>query len=191
MSSYRGDGVLELCSAPDLLAVETGVLELAIRVVPCAFAGLAGAGAGGGMVVVSDRVVEEADRLQKQYGEGPRLLPSGTDAVVCIADSASDARWPGWGRELAALGLRSMLSLELSARSAGLGALVLYAPDPGWFGPTEQCTAVAVARHASVAIAARRQESRLRRVMESRGVIGRLHRDLLSPLRDVDGRIRR
>ncbi|MFC5263163.1 ANTAR domain-containing protein [Kribbella qitaiheensis] len=167
------DSVLELYSAADPPAVETGVLDLAIRAVPCGFAGLTAARIDAGLAAVSDPVVDEADRLQRGCGEGPRWLPGGLDAVVCVVDTATDARWPQWGQQVAALGLRSMLSVELSARSAGLGALVLYSPDPGWFGTAEQQMAVAVARHASIALASRREESRLRQAMESRALIGK------------------
>jgi len=167
------DMAVELCSEPDLAALATQVLEFAIRLVPCESAGLTVVGDCGGLLVVSDPVVDEADRLQGECGEGPRLLPNAAEAVVCVVDTAADARWPQWGQQVAALGLRSMLSVQLSARSAGLGALVLYSPNPGWFGKAEQDAAVALARHASVAIAARREESRLRRMMESGGLIGK------------------
>ncbi|GAA1640593.1 hypothetical protein GCM10009744_33060 [Kribbella alba] len=167
------DAVLELHSAADPAAAETGVLDLAIRAVPCGFAGLTAATIDGGLAAVSDPVVDEADQLQRGCGEGPRWLPDGLDAVVCVVDTTTDARWPQWGQQVAVLGLRSMLSVELSARSAGLGALVLYSPEPGWFGTPEQEMAIAVARHASIALAARREESSLRHAMESRPLVGR------------------
>jgi GAF domain-containing protein len=167
------DSVVELYSAADLAAVEAGVLDLAIRVVPCGFAGLTAARTDGGLAAASDPVVQEADRLQGQYGEGPRWLPAGVDAVVCVVDTAADVRWPRWGQKVAALGLRSMLGVALSARSAGLGALVLYSAAPGWFGTGEQQMAVTVARTASVAIAARREESRLRQAMEAHSLVGK------------------
>jgi GAF domain-containing protein len=167
------NSVLESYAAADLAAVATGVLELAIRVVPCGFAGLTAARVDGALVAASDPMVEEADRLQGEYGEGPRWLPAGVDAVLCVVDTAADVRWPRWGQSVAALGLRSMLVVELSARSAGLGALVLYSSEPGWFGTAEQQLAVAVARHASVAIAARREESRLRQAMGSHSLVGK------------------
>lgn len=140
--------------AADLAAVEAGVLDMAICVVPCGFAGLTAARIDGALAAASDPVVAEADRLQGEYGEGPRWLPAGVDAVVCVVDTAADVRWPQRGQKVAALGLRSMLGVELSARSAGLRALVLYSPEPGWFGTGEQQMAVTVARNASVAIAA-------------------------------------
>jgi GAF domain-containing protein len=175
------ESVLELYFAADHpAAVETAVLELAMRVIPCGYAGLTAATIDGGLVVGSHPVVHQADRLQSGSGEGPRWMPGAVDAVVCVVDTATDARWPQWGREVAALGLRSMLSVELSARSAGLGALVVYSSVPDWFGGAEQQTAVAVARHASVAIAARRERSRLRHAMDS----------LPPPLGDADSRIR-
>ena len=164
---------LELCSERDPAALATQVLGFAIRLVPCELAGLMVAGDCGGLLTVSDPVVDEADRLQGECGEGPRLLPTDVEAVVCVVDTAADARWPQWGQQVAALGLRSMLSVQLSARKAGLGTLVLYSPEPGWFGRAEQDAAVALARHASVAIAVRREEARLRRMMESGGLIGK------------------
>jgi GAF domain-containing protein len=175
------ESVLELYFAADHpAAVETAVLELAMRVIPCGYAGLTAATIDGGLVVGSDPVVHQADRLQTALGEGPRWMPGAVDAVVCVVDTATDVRWPQWGQEVAALGLRSMLSVELSARSAGLGALVIYSPVPDWFGGAEQQTAATVALHAAVAIAARREQSRLRQAMDS----------LSSPLGDADGRIR-
>jgi GAF domain-containing protein len=81
----------------------------------------------------TDRLVEAADALQYEIGEGPCLSAWATATVQRIDDTAVDTHWPVWSAAAARLGVRSMLSTPLVVRGDTLGALKVYATTPGAF----------------------------------------------------------
>jgi hypothetical protein len=88
------NSVWELYCDADLADVEAGELDLALQVVSYGFAALTAARIDGALVVASSPVVEEAGRLKGEYGEGPRWLPAGVDAVVCVVGVSQPAGSP-------------------------------------------------------------------------------------------------
>jgi len=83
--------------------------------------------------VHTDPVVIEVDALQHRCGEGP-CLDAITDGGMLYADDLDgDARWPRFGPQATAAGVRSVLALTLPGGGAH-GALILYARYPQAFG---------------------------------------------------------
>ena len=127
---------------------------------------------------LSDPMAAELDALQLRGNEGPCI-----DAIAgsspCYADDlARDPRWPSFGPAAAAAGVRSLLSLRLSADGT-LGALNLYARYPSAFGAVDRARGLVVAGLAGIALSlARANEEHarlaenLRQALMSREVVG-------------------
>jgi GAF domain-containing protein len=87
----------------------------------------------------TDDRVRQADALQYQLDEGPCLTAAMSRKLVRVDDLTTDRRWPRWAAAVEPLGLRSALSTPLVAGEAGLGAIKVYAENPGAFdGRSEQ-----------------------------------------------------
>ena len=100
----------------------------------------------------SDALASEADRLQYQSGDGPALHAVQHARPVHVRDTATESRWPRFCRQAASLGIRSCYAAPLVGDGEPAGALVLYARQPGAFGPDEAERADRFARHASGAL---------------------------------------
>lgn len=103
-------------------------------------------------VACSDPLASEADRVQYQSGEGPAAHVLRHGRRVRIHDTATHDRWPRFCRQAAALGIRSCYALPLVADGEPAGVLLLYARQPGAFGPEETERAEKFAGHASGAL---------------------------------------
>jgi GAF domain-containing protein len=122
----------------------------------------------------TEPAAERADRLELETGEGPCLdaARDNADSAV-IADTRIDQRWPVWCKRVAAdLGIRSVLSVQLGTPSDRIGALNLYAGDPGRFDTDDLAVAHVLARHAAVALARDREHANLWRAIDARKLIG-------------------
>ncbi|MFI7493239.1 GAF and ANTAR domain-containing protein [Kocuria sp. M4R2S49] len=73
------------------------------------------------------RLVEAADVLQYDLGEGPCLSAWASGTPQCINDTTDDDRWPEWSAAVARSGIRSMLSVPLVFQDRCLGTLKIYA----------------------------------------------------------------
>jgi GAF domain-containing protein len=76
--------------------------------------------------VFTDPEAPEIDVAQYETGEGPCLDAFRHQQIYRIASTDDDDRWPTFAKDAAAHGIRSTLSMPLSARGEGLGALNLY-----------------------------------------------------------------
>jgi ANTAR domain len=99
-------------------------------------------------------------------------------ATIDGCDSADDRRWPEFGREATARGIRSMLACPLFVDGTP-GALNLYARYPLAFGVIDRAKAVLLAGLAAVAFSAalnheeeKRQSSNLHAALATRELIG-------------------
>jgi transcriptional regulator with GAF, ATPase, and Fis domain len=101
----------------------------------------------------SDPLASAADRVQDQAGEGPAAHVLRHGRRVHIQDTAAHDRWPRFCRQAAALGIRSCYALPLVANGEPAGALLLYAREPGAFGPEAARRADKFAGYASGALA--------------------------------------
>lgn len=100
----------------------------------------------------SDPLAFEADRVQYQSGDGPALHALRHARPVTVHDTGTADRWPRFCEQAVSLGIRSCLAVPLTSDRETVGALVLYARQPGAFGPEETRRAEKFARHASGAL---------------------------------------
>ena len=126
----------------------------------------------------SNEVVQRADALQYELDEGPCLAAWAGRAVVRIDDVGSDQRWPRWAAAAAGLGLRSALSAPLVAGDVALGAVKVYADQPGAYDQHAERRLLMFAGQAAVLLAnvrtlqdARRVSDNLRQTLRSRDVV--------------------
>jgi GAF domain-containing protein len=120
----------------------------------------------------------ELDKLQFVEQEGPCVDCLREGIVIRARDLGSDGRFPSYGPRAAELGAVSALSLPLTADGRTVGALNLYAREPGAFGPSELAFGQLLAAHASLAVQAasayyssRDLADQMRQALESRAVI--------------------
>lgn len=78
----------------------------------------------------TDRVVEQADALQYELGEGPCLTAWGAEESILVDDVRTDGRWPRWSTAVRHLPIRSVVSAALVADGESLGAIKVYAALP-------------------------------------------------------------
>lgn len=81
----------------------------------------------------TDALTAAADALQHELDEGPCLGAWATSAVVRIDDTAQERRWPDWCAAAHAQGIRPVLSTPLVNGDRRVGAMKVYAGDPGAF----------------------------------------------------------
>jgi GAF domain-containing protein len=116
---------------------------------------------------------ERAHDLQTELDEGPCLdALTGGESFYLIGDTTTGPRWPRWGKIVADLGIRSVLSIRLETRSRRYGSLNLYGSQPDMFGPDDLAVSSIFARHASIALATSQETDGLQRAMDARKVIG-------------------
>ncbi len=120
----------------------------------------------------TDPVIEHADKLQTELGEGPCLQAVWEQNTFLVHDTATDERWPRFGPLAAELGLHSMLSVRLFTAEQTLGALNLYSTAVRDFGRDDVAMAHIFGQHASVAFATARREEGLRQAIDARHLIG-------------------
>ena len=120
----------------------------------------------------TDDLVERIDQIQYTVGQGPCLQASDRHETVRSDDLRAEERWPRFARRTAALGVLSMLSCQLFTEAESFGALNVYATDTKAFGPDSESTAILLASHAALAMAASRSETGLTAAMDTRDLIG-------------------
>jgi GAF domain-containing protein len=120
----------------------------------------------------SDDLVREVDELQYRTGEGPCLTSLHEQITVRCDDLTREERWPQFAPLAVAQGVRSLLSVQLFVADDNLGALNLYADEPGAFSDDDESVAMLLAAHAAVAMKDSYVQTNLRRALETRDVIG-------------------
>jgi GAF domain-containing protein len=129
--------------------------------------------------------VSKADALQYEFQEGP-CYEAATEAGTFLSeDVGRDARWPEWGPRAAALGLNSLLGINLETHNQTFGALNLYAREPRTFDEDDITLGRIFASHAAVAMAAAARVTNLRRAIDTRHVIGQAQGILMQRF-DID-----
>lgn len=83
----------------------------------------------------TDEVAAELDELQSAQGDGPGLRAARRGEVVRIDDVSQHDRWRRFARRALVAGIRSSLSVPLTADGRPAGSLSLYARRPYAFGP--------------------------------------------------------
>ena len=170
-----------------LLAVQTGdtvvnlVTALAVKTLP----GTVGAGVtlvnaqGKHTRAASNALVEQADQLQYTYDAGPCLTAWRDQVPVQIEDIASEGRWPEWTAAVAALGVRSMLSVPMLSARRSMGAIKVYSDQSRAYDTASVTILELFAQQAAVLLSntqavsdARQLSTQLTAALEDRDVIG-------------------
>jgi hypothetical protein len=144
-----------LFSAGGVTDTLASVVDLAVATIEgCDYAGLLLVdGAAVTTQAHTDPMVVEIDELQRVASEGPCLDAITHRVVVTADDLVSDPRWPHFGPQAVAAGIRCVLALPL-AEDARQGALNLYARYPSAFGVVDRGKAVILASLATLSLAA-------------------------------------
>ena len=104
------------------------VTTLAEKTLP----GTAGAGVslmdavGKRTTAASDPLVKQADLLQYELDEGPCLTAWRDRVSVRIDDTNAERRWPRWTQDVAALGIKAVLSVPMLVADRSIGAIKVY-----------------------------------------------------------------
>lgn len=123
-------------------------------------------------VAASDELPREVDRLQYETGQGPCLDSLYAQATVRVSDMAREERWPRFGTRAAALGVGSMLAVQLYVDGGDLGALNLLSTETDAFDDESEHVGLVFASHAAVAMASAQQNEQLRQGLATRDLIG-------------------
>jgi ANTAR domain/GAF domain len=141
------------------------LVSLAVTTIEgCDFAGIFVSEDGvAGTQYSTDQIVVELDAMQRQTEQGPCLDAMRNEGVFYAEDLGDDPRWPRFGPEAVAGGVRSMLALPLSVDGVP-GALNLYARYPNAFGVIDRGRGMLLATMAGMAFSfARTHEAEERR----------------------------
>ncbi|MFI7480817.1 GAF and ANTAR domain-containing protein [Kocuria sp. M1R5S2] len=104
----------------------------------------------------TDRVVEDADDLQYELGQGPCLSAWETVSPQRLEDTATDRQWPRWSAGALRLGVRSVLSTPLIYAGEPIGALQVYATRAGAFSADDERMLELLAQAAAILFGAAR-----------------------------------
>src|SRR5919205_3067541 len=120
----------------DVEATLQAITATAVRVVPhaeeCSISYVIGRSKVEPRASTSD-LPRDLDALQERLGQGPCLDAVWEQEVVRVDDVRSEGRWPEFAREAAERGIGSMMCFQLFVEGDQLGALNLYAGEPGAF----------------------------------------------------------
>ncbi|WFE40105.1 GAF and ANTAR domain-containing protein [Micromonospora sp. WMMD998] len=124
----------------------------------CGFTALrAGEPAG---VAASDAHRAELDDLR--HGPDTPALSAIRRREMTIAGAlATETRWPAWCARARALGVHGVVSAPVDVDDQVIGAINLYAESPGALTPSHQLTAMLLAEHAGLLLAAVRDRERV------------------------------
>ena len=114
-----------------------------------------------------------ADILQVDLRQGPGFRAVASRAPVVVTELRCDSRWRFWAPLAADLGLRSVLSLGLTAGDTS-GALTLYSRRPARFDSADLALAQTFAENTSIAVAIAAEREQLLRAVQTRGIRAKL-----------------
>ncbi len=103
----------------------------------------------------------KVDDEQYITGDGPSMLAMSTRQVVMSRDLTTETRWPHWLERAQAGGVFGVLAVPVDIDEQVIGALSLYTADPDRINADLGLTAMLVAEHASLLLAAVLDRSRL------------------------------
>ncbi|QNE16834.1 GAF and ANTAR domain-containing protein [Kribbella qitaiheensis] len=125
------------------------------------------------VAAVTDEALAELYRRQIDTGNGPLITAVKDDVVVMVADVLTDDRWTAeWAAQVAAAGIRSALHLPLPVAGRPVGVLSVYSDAANGFSDDDLAVAHILARHASIAVATRRQQDTLGQAVDARKLVG-------------------
>jgi GAF domain-containing protein len=114
----------------------------------------------------TDARVRQADSLQYELDEGPCLAAAAGRELVRIHDLAADQRWPRWADAVRPLGLRAAMSSPMVAGNGALGAIKVYADQPGTFDGHSEHLLTLFSAQAAILVANLQTHDRAKRLSE-------------------------
>jgi GAF domain-containing protein len=123
-------------------------------------------------MAATDPIVEEADQLQYQLGEGPCLDAMAGQQVAVVRDMRTEQRWPRFAPRAVELGVLSQMGVEIFRQGSTVGGLNLYASTTGAFDHTTEHAAVIFASHAAIALDKTMTVTSLTDALRTRQLIG-------------------
>lgn len=125
-------------------------------------------------VAPTDPLVEQADLLQYELGEGPCHDSTWEGETFISQDLSTEPRWPLWAPKAVALGIGSALGAQLvdKAGDRRLGSLNLYWTRPRVISLDEVAIAQLITRHAAVSLMASLTVEGLNIALDGRKRIG-------------------
>ncbi|MBT2532228.1 GAF and ANTAR domain-containing protein [Arthrobacter sp. ISL-48] len=128
----------------------------------------------------TDAIVERADALQYELGQGPCLTAWAADETVFVDDVMTDPRWPDWSAAVSSLPIRSVISTPLTTEKESIGALKVYAALPSAYESGAgrllelfAAPAATLLSHIQTSEAPRRISESLQSALYSRDVVNR------------------
>jgi GAF domain-containing protein len=124
-------------------------------------------------VAATDAWVEKADALQYELDQGPCRDSSWRGETLVVNDLAVDGRWPQWAAKVTALGIFSVLAVELtSVQAERIGAINVYWAHPRTITADDVAFVNILARHAALAMSSAMNEAGLNVALDTRKLIG-------------------
>ena len=159
----------------DLEKTLTAVAEAAVGTVPGASS--AGISLQSGPKRLETRwatseLPSQVAEAQSAAEEGPCLEAIETGGPVRVDDLGADRRWPAFVARIEGGPTASMVTVPLMLSGTSIGSLSVYSADREAFDRSAEDTALVLAGHAAVAIAAAQEEEGLRTALAARDVIG-------------------
>jgi len=126
-----------------------------------------------GTVAATNSLVEQADALHYELDEGPHRDDSWHGQALVMDDLPTDRRWPRWAAKVAALGVSSVLAVELTTvDNARIGSINVYWTKPRTVTADDVAFVNILARHAALALSSAMNEASLNVAMDTRKLIG-------------------
>ncbi|MFC7598098.1 GAF and ANTAR domain-containing protein [Terrabacter sp. GCM10028922] len=126
-------------------------------------------------VAASSEIARQADQIQYELGTGPCVDAILDRTIYRPRDLTTDPRWPEYGRRVAALGLRSMLSYRMDIGPALIGGLNIYSDQVDAFDDGAATIGLFLATHGAIAasaVAERTKAEQLEHALASNRKIG-------------------
>lgn len=111
-------------------------------------------------VAASDAHVHALDEMQYSGVEGPSMTATQRREIILSEDLRTETRWPRWRRLALARGVAGVLSAPVDVDDQVIGSINLYAAEAGVLTDQQQLTAMLLAEHAGLLLAAVRDRSR-------------------------------
>jgi hypothetical protein len=99
-------------------------------------------------------LVGELDAVQVQHRRGPCLEAAVSDAIIRVPDLTAETRWPEFTAAALAVGIRSVLTFQLSHHQGRAAALNIYGYAAGAFDVNDEAIGAMLATHAAIPLLA-------------------------------------
>jgi len=137
-------------------------------------------------IAATGPLVEELDRLQSEFGEGPCHGDARPGQTLTAPNLAEDNRWPTWATKATALGIASLLTAALTdVEGRRIGSISTCWTQPRRFTQDDIAFMAIFARHAALALSHAWNEAGLNTALDRRKLIGQAQ-GILMERHDLD-----